>query len=199
MNRFYQKEYDEYGKVMNDPHTNSYTDELLEGIAPNRKGFLLTTFTKEFTQRTVFRYLTNNIISYTINIYRYDGGTSRMQTEKPFNIDLSTAKLLSYPDVFSNDSREAIAGLLLERLLKSKGYSSVDELEKENYEREKITPGDNFYITDVGIVFVFQPREIAPYGLGIQSVLLPWKEIVSFLSNEKLRMKNNTHIYGKGV
>ncbi|MDR0798655.1 MAG: DUF3298 and DUF4163 domain-containing protein [Dysgonamonadaceae bacterium] len=183
MNQFYSKTCEAYNQSMNEPNTLSYIKELLTGVPVHRKGYMLTTFSKEYTQRNRFHYYKNDLISYTIDIFRYEGGTRRIQTENPFTVRISTAKAVGYADLFTPNSRQNIANRMVIALLKAKGYASINDLKTEGYDLKKIRSSDQFYLSDAGITFVFQTAEIAPNPLGIQEITLTWREISPFLSD----------------
>lgn len=122
--------------------------------------------------------------SYGVDIYAYMGGAHGVYSQLFFNYDLRTGDLISQNDIFTADSE----GLLIERIKQNiiKGnetLNSESDLE-EFFWVENIIPNDNFYITEDGINYVYNPYEIAPYVWGIIEAFIPYKEIKSIIKKD---------------
>jgi hypothetical protein len=58
---------------------------------------------------------------------------------------------------------------------------SVADLNVFNFYEDQIVPNNNFYITPEGIVYVYNPYDIAPYSMGQTSVLLTFEKLKPIL------------------
>jgi hypothetical protein len=191
---FYQDTLDAYRSYMNTPHAMTYIAELIAGVAEERKGMLLMSFSKDFVQRNVFHYNSHGLISYTVKTNRYNGGTYGFQTENAFNIDITSGKPILLKDVFSDEAEIEINNLIYKCLLKENACISIDDLKEKGYNTEKITANNNFFFNTNGITFVFQPDEIISLSSGIQMVQIPYEEIVGLMREEWVKRLNINHI-----
>ena len=73
--------------------------------------------------------------------------------------------------------------LLCYRLSTSE-YTGGAQLELGFFDTENITANENFYLTDKGICWVFNPYEIACYATGQVHIEVPFKEIEMYMLPE---------------
>ena len=79
-------------------------------------------------------------------------------------------------------SSDTLSSILLNRLMKQLNVSSPDSLLELGYfDTEDIMATENFYLTDTGICWVYNPYEIACYATGQTSIEIPFKEIDSYI------------------
>ncbi|MCC8145840.1 MAG: DUF3298 domain-containing protein [Bacteroidales bacterium] len=179
-----------YGKMLADYEAYVTSDETKEFIAKelaetneeddSSQAYFMS-LGKEFTLTNTFHLNQNDLISYEVSIYTYDGGAHGMDADLGFVVRLSTAQNLSYEDIFTSDSKSGITSLLIRNLLESKGYQSTDQLKKDNYETDLIVPNNNFYMDNEGITFIYTPYEIGPYSLGITKIKILYSELTDYL------------------
>ncbi len=112
----------------------------------------------------------DEILSYSVEQYAYTGGAHGVTTHFYYNYDLETGQLLTEADFFVEGYAEILTPLLLENL-------AVAEDVLADYDTEKILPNNNFYLSDEGITFVYNPYEIAPYAYGETEILIPWDAV----------------------
>lgn len=66
--------------------------------------------------------------------------------------------------------------------MKQLNVSSPDSLLELGYfDTEDIMATENFYLTDTGICWVYNPYETACYATGQTSIEIPFKEIDSYI------------------
>jgi len=105
-----------------------------------------------------------------------------MYSNRYYTIDLSNWKRIGLDDIFQPDSSDTLSSILLNRLMKQLNVSSPDSLLELGYfDTEDIMATENFYLTDTGICWVYNPYEIACYATGQTSIEIPFKEIDSYI------------------
>jgi len=129
-----------------------------------------------------------NIYVYGIERYVDMGGAHGLETRNFYNFDLKTGKQISESDIFKADYKAKLSELIKVRIVEESKEDSTDNnsepilsLEDTDYWTDSIKPNGNFYITDEGINYVFNPYEIAPDYMGQTEVTLPYDRIKDFL------------------
>ncbi|MDH8700697.1 hypothetical protein M2138_000028 [Dysgonomonadaceae bacterium PH5-43] len=179
---FYSKMLSEYDDFTSSRETQKMVSEIEQ--SENNFPQTIMALSKEFTMTNNFYLNNNDLISYTITTYNYDGGAHGMEITKGFTVKLSEAKLIKYSDILIPTSIEGLKPLLVNALLDSKEFENINELKNEGYEINKIVPTNNFYIDEEGITFIYNPYEIGPYSLGTTTIHLPFSDIKKYLTNE---------------
>lgn len=129
----------------------------------------------------------NNIFSYGIDRYVYMGGAHGLNNRLYFNFDLTTGKLITEKDIFMPNYKSTLATLIKKRIVeesredKTEDTEQISSLEDTDYWTDSIIPNGNFYITDEGINYVFNPYEIGPYYMGQTDVTLPFDRLSGLL------------------
>lgn len=127
------------------------------------------------------------IYSYGIDRYVYMGGAHGLSNRTYFNFNLKTGKVITEKDLFTDNSRAALSGLIKMRIVEESketyeaGTPPIRNLEDTDFWTDSIKPNGNFYITDESINYVFNPYEIAPYYIGQTEVSLAFDRIKKFL------------------
>lgn len=95
---------------------------------------------------------------------------------------MKTGKQITEKDLFKDNYKEFLTELLVNRFIEeNKELSSIDDLKKTDYWVDSIRPNDNFYITDEGISYIFNPYEIASYYVGETEIFLPYARLKNIL------------------
>jgi hypothetical protein len=122
-----------------------------------------------------------NADNYIFTVTTDTGGAHGLQVHKTFSFD-ELGKLLTINDLFSNEGLKTISSFI-EKELNKRDYADSRWIKEgtapleENYR--------NFYITDQGITFIFDPYQVAPYAAGTQNVSVPIRVFAS-VSNKDL-------------
>ncbi len=115
----------------------------------------------------------NDVISYTVNNYIYEGGAHGNTGFNAVNMSLKTGKTVTEEDFFVPGFKEPLAKLLTEHLHDAMpDQESYDELFLKDIE-----PNGNFMVTETGVSYIYGQYEIGPYSLGIITVNVPWDEL----------------------
>jgi len=122
-----------------------------------------------FTSDTDSVFCRSGIFCFVTYIYYFSGGAHGMYGTFYTCVDLETGRKLAFNDVFAKGNDDALTAII-KRVVE-------DEAEGDYFVSE-IKPSNNFYFDVEGIVFVYNPYEIAPYYLGIIEIFVPFDEIV---------------------
>lgn len=114
-----------------------------------------------------------------------DGAAHPYQYSLTFNYDLEQGNKLSFSDLFPKDSNylEIIARYSVVELSKRDigfygGFQQGAEPTPENY--------SNWNIAQDGIMITFDEYQVAPYAAGPQTVIVPYRELASIITQGPL-------------
>ncbi len=126
--------------------------------------------------------LSHHILSYGEECYAYTGGAHGNSYTLIFNYSLLTGAPIHEEDIFVDDYFEPLHHLLVEALIyQTENADTERALRKLGFSVEDIVPNDNFYVTEDGFVFVFNPYDIAPYAMGRIDIFLSYDKIDKYL------------------
>ena len=138
-----------------------FNEELIISAAPIGNGLPLTNIP--------------SLWSYAMDVYEYTGGAHGNRYLLIQNYDLQTGDEVSEQDLFIDDYYEPLKSLLLEALIAQTDEAETKkDLRRLGYSVDDVVPNENFYVTDEGITYVYNPYEIAPYAMGCIQISLPW-------------------------
>lgn len=130
-------------------------------------------------------YNRNNFFCYALSSSEYTGGAHGMYSDLYYTIDLSDWHRIVLDDIFQPGSTDQVNRVLLEELLKSLNLSTPDSLlELGFFDTENIVANNNFYFTDNGICWVYNPYEIACYATGQVDIEVPFSAIEMYMLPE---------------
>lgn len=131
-------------------------------------------------------FATPDVVSLTYLNYSYTGGAHGNYGYEAHTYDLQTGNELTLADLIQSDKLQAFYRLVsakllsndrdllfpetvtdIEKFLKDKTPTST-QAQVESYGHLR-----NWYLTPQGIVFFYNPYEIAPYAAGVQEITLP--------------------------
>ena len=163
-------------------HVNAYKEiepEFEKELAKSGEAY---SFEWDFDYTLSPVYNRNDFFCYGVSSSEYTGGAHGMYSNRYYTIDLSNWKKIGLDDIFQPDSSDTLSSILLNRLMKQLNVSSPDSLLELGYfDTEDIMATENFYLTDTGICWVYNPYEIACYATGQTSIEIPFKEIDSYI------------------
>ncbi|VBB43404.1 conserved hypothetical protein [uncultured Paludibacter sp.] len=130
----------------------------------------------------VSMFLDNKILSYSYESFVYLGGAHGNTNRMLYNFDLRNAYIIKESDLFISDYKETLTELIKEQIVEqSAEIESVADLNDFDFWADQIKPNENFYISEDGLVYVFNPYEIAPYSMGQTEVTLPYEKLKPLL------------------
>ena len=185
----------EYIALKNDSLAPFFAKELLADYKRNNEGLINEldstsrySFNNEHTV-SGFSLLSDKIIyAYGIERYVYMGGAHGLETRNYYNFNLKTGKVITEKDLYKPNFQTALAQLIKARIVEEskefkdqKNADPITNLDETDFWTDSIKPNGNFYITDEGINYVFNPYEIAPYYMGQTEVTLPFERLKNLL------------------
>ncbi len=115
-----------------------------------------------------------SMITYEV-VSVYDNGTSHPMMNKTCTVfNTKTGEPVSVESLFLPGYDATLAPLIQK-------YKYYAMNEKNKYFENTIISNNNFMVTPRGIVFVYNPYDIAPYDNGIIHITVPWSELKSIL------------------
>ncbi|MDY4514420.1 MAG: DUF3298 domain-containing protein [Paludibacteraceae bacterium] len=116
--------------------------------------------------------------SYAMDVYEYTGGAHGNRYLLIQNYDLKTGDMVNEQDLFIDDYYEPLKTLLLNALIaQTDNAENKRDLRRMGYSVADVVPNENFYVTQEGITYVYNPYEIAPYAMGCIEIFLPWETV----------------------
>jgi len=130
-----------------------------------------------------------SVISYYIESSAYSGGAHGIYGTVGSLFSLKDGSHITQDQYFIRGYEEKLTSLLIKYLRNCLGESPIsdngDELGEDDDEiYPKPYPNDNIYFTQNGVVFTYQPYEIASYAEGQMTAEIPWAEIEPLIRSE---------------
>ena len=124
------------------------------------------------------------ILSLAGNELLYDGTHRSGESTFAFNYDMQTGMYLSLRDILNPDYS---ADLLVSCILEALSGKSEDLFEDYTYSISSMfdsnAPIENWYFTENGLCFFFNPYEIAPQRKGVILAEIPYPQLVGILKD----------------
>lgn len=115
----------------------------------------------------------------------YMGGAHGSQYIAYYNIDTRNGSVIKENKLFKSGTRDKLTQYIKEELTKALNTQG-DPITL--LEPDAIVPSDNFYFNNLGIVYVYNSYEVAPYSDGLVEVTLPYAKIKDMITGEYLPM-----------
>lgn len=124
-------------------------------------------------------YVDSLMLSISKEFYNYNTGAAHgMETTTFTNIDRRTKTIINEDDLFSEGFSNQLAEILRRCILRDYHCSSPEELQqKEGIDVSDISGNDNFAFTREGLVYCYNPYEVAPYAVGRVHIHIPYEEL----------------------
>jgi hypothetical protein len=121
----------------------------------------------------IFAGSRNDVSSYVVNHYMFQGGAHGISAETAINFNSKTGEEIKESDFFVNGYKDDLSSLLTSHLRES----MTDDDAYEALFIKDIEPNGNFKLSDKGVTYVYGEYELGPYYLGIIRVTVPWEEL----------------------
>lgn len=126
-------------------------------------------------------FFNNRYISLNISEYAYTGGAHGMLQNTIVNIDKESGEILALEDLMPGGSEKKLSEIITYHVAKKMGLDESTSLRKAGFFNKTLPPASNFVVTPYGLLFVYNPYEVAPYSMGIITVFIPEKELKDVL------------------
>ena len=158
------------------------TDQLYKGVWPYFNTFVIDQYRRYldfFSEENYVRFsldlkgnvvfVSESLLVYCLTGYAYSGGAHGQPLEEYSVYSLTNLTKLRFSDIFREGSEYALA-----EIIRSK---DVDKHDIKNIQENL----DNFYLTDTGVGFVFNPYDIDCYACGTFEFFIGYEEIKHLL------------------
>ena len=108
----------------------------------------------------------DSLIVYTIRRTSYTGGAHGMRTTEYHNYWTKGGYELSLGDLFAEEELPQLTERIKAKLREQYGAADDEELAQRGFFPEAIAPTENFEATPGGIIFHYNPYDIACYAMG---------------------------------
>lgn len=128
----------------------------------------------------------DKVLSMLIKYYKYSGGAHGNYEYIPYNVDLSSGKILILKDIFNKNSnyKEIIGKEIQNQIKNINEEQNLSEDSTQIYSFTNIKENQKFYIQDEKIIVFFDLYEIAPYAMGIPEFTINKNQIENLLNNK---------------
>lgn len=121
-------------------------------------------------------YRQADLLSLEFFHYDYSGGAHGNYGSTGASYDLRTGRRLRYADIFLPTAAQQLPALLGQAVRPLVGLAAGEPLDKQLFVKQ-MPLTRNVYLTAGGVVFIYQPYEIAAYAQGEVRVFLPIAEL----------------------
>jgi hypothetical protein len=176
-------------------------ETMLKGINEFKKDMSewdLENIPKEFNSEMEYSFtsyaLTDEVFSFAFEIYSYYAGAAHPNHwTKSMNFDMKKGKLIAFRDLFNPKVKylEKISSFCIEDLklqAKFNGYEFFDDMLIEGA-GPKDSNFMNFNILQKGLQITFDPYSVAPYVLGTQYVIIPYRTLYEIIDQDGILNK----------
>ncbi|MFV0471553.1 MAG: RsiV family protein [Paludibacteraceae bacterium] len=130
----------------------------------------------------VTMFLDDKILSYSHERYAFMGGNNGKSSRYLYNFELINAHAFKEADIFIPNYQELLSLLIKEEFIRqSAEIESTADLNDFDFWSDRLRPNDNFYVSESGLVYVFNPYEISPYGISQTEVEVPFAKLKPIL------------------
>lgn len=131
-----------------------------------------------------------NILSYSVQHSDYTGGAHGSLNMLYYTIDLNKLITVTQESIFKPNYYKPLTSIIIEKLMAKYNLDSPEKLMEEGFfDINEIAPNNNFWINDLGIHYVYNQYEIAPYSMGPIEVTIPYEDIKSIIIPESIAGK----------
>ena len=126
-------------------------------------------------------------LSYSVSHATYTGGAHGSLQVLYYTIDLNNLTTITEEDIFIPNYHHTLTAKIIDNLMIEHEVDTPEELlNKGFFDVNDIAPNNNFWINDVGVHYVYNQYEIAPYSMGPIEVTIPYEDIKSIIIPESI-------------
>lgn len=125
-------------------------------------------------------YNDNDFLVLNVGSYYYSGGAHGLEGSHLLCFDMQEKKVMQLTDIINIDSA-SIQKIIEKNFRKQHALTPKMPLTSILFDN-KLPANDNFYFTNKGLGFVYQPYEVAAYVYGIIYVFIPFADVAPFIN-----------------
>ncbi|HSL82904.1 MAG TPA: DUF3298 and DUF4163 domain-containing protein [Thermoanaerobaculia bacterium] len=125
----------------------------------------------------------HRLLSVELLLYAFTGGAHPNTFAALESFDLATGEPVALEDLVAEGAGARLEALGERHFRREREIPETESLEEAGFwfEDDRFHLPDNFAVTGDGLVFVFNPYEVAPYVFGPTRITLPWNELQGLL------------------
>jgi hypothetical protein len=159
----------------------TYQDmQVFAGVSPGEE--LPASFNWEYRE-TMEVWNPGGGLIITRDVDSYTGGAHGMSTRQYYVIDAGVPRLLGLEDFFRDPQSTELRRLIYAALRNYYGLAEGMPLSEGIFFEDEPELSGNFFLSEEGLGFHWNPYEIAPYSVGQVEISLPWNTIRPLLKN----------------
>ncbi len=124
----------------------------------------------------------NNILSLGIRQYAFTGGAHGLQMTRFVNFDLISGSKIRISDVFANENLEALYDSITINLKRKYKMPETGNISNLGFFKDKIEIAENFTILHNGLLFWYNPYELAPYSFGNIQIFVSFEQVLHLIN-----------------
>ncbi|MBU1045703.1 DUF3298 and DUF4163 domain-containing protein [Patescibacteria group bacterium] len=188
-----------YPKIINMPEADvqervnqAIADFILGPVADFEEQVMSEDIFEDFQDYLQIQYLVTllneSLVSISFSESQNFGGAHPNNYTTNFNYDIAGGEKFELKDIFKKevDYQGIISGICREKLLAQFGEDEALGLWINEGTEPKAGNFENFGLTGGSLVIYFNPYEVGPYAMGIQTVEITFAEIEQYLDTEGL-------------
>jgi hypothetical protein len=155
-----------------------------ETVGDTKPDSMMDYFPQNYVQSSQMQVLHNGngLLSLAYSAYNYSGGAHGYHGTSLQVYDLKNKKVLKLGDVLKGNYQKTLSAVLAKAVRRHFGLKPNQPLTEVLFEN-KIEATENFAVTRKGIVFQYNPYEIAAYAMGEIQLFIPFEELKGFVKN----------------
>lgn len=164
-----------------------------EGIIRQAKGYVANAEDDEGLVGEFYQKIYTTIVDTTsismcalTSTGEYFGGAHGAYSQIYYNIDTRDGTLIHEDNLFVGGSVDKVSKLIRAEIPNTEN-SNGDPITLLD-DVETLQPSENFYFGNKGIVFIYNPYEIAPYSDGIIKITIPYEKVMSLVAPQYLEI-----------
>lgn len=139
------------------------------------------TFNYSESNNVEIAYFTPELLALQMNVSTYSGGAHGNYAISYTSFDLVHQKVFSLADILQPAGIKTLRKLLESGFRKQFAVKPEESLQSAGLFANKIEPNSNFFVTEKGINFTYNPYEIGPFVMGKIDIYIPFSEMHSYL------------------
>lgn len=162
-----------------------YTDyqNTAKGIDVNDLG---ASFNWESLSETKVVHNDNFLLSLQVSRYQFTGGAHGFSSTELRVLDLKNGVRIKLSDIFQANYKTLLSKIIEQKVRAYFKIADNESLEEGGMLVSNIEPTENFYLTDKGIGFIYNPYEIAAYSYGTVEIYMIYDELEKILNESAI-------------
>ncbi len=130
--------------------------------------------------------LNESLVSISFSVSENFGGAHPNNYTMTFNYDIAGGRNLALGDILQKgvSYQKIIGGICQEKLIAQLGQDEASKAWIEEGTSPQTGNFENFGLTGASLVIYFNPDEVGPYAMGVQTIEIPFTDINQYLDTQ---------------